>query len=152
MADQVGVAGLVAVLVTAGLGAALGRWRGWSVWAPEPLLAALAVVAVVFATLPDTEGSTLVGAALVPVAGGALVRRTVWHGTAAGAAIAAVTAATAVVAIDGAAGRAESLVVALVAGLVCAVLVVLVLRVLGIAPAAGRGSRRVTSGPGRPSP
>ena len=39
MADQVGVAGLVAVLVTAGLGAALGRWRGWSVWAPEPLLA-----------------------------------------------------------------------------------------------------------------
>ena len=144
-ADQASTATVAAVLAVAAAGAVLGRWRPVTVLASDPLLAALVVVAVIFATLPDTEGATLLGAALVAPVASALLRRSGWRGAAAGAAGGALIAATAVVAVDGAAGSTGSLVVALSAGLACAVMVVLVVRVL-------RGRPAAISERGRPSP
>jgi hypothetical protein len=145
-ADQLAPIALVAVVAVAGVGAALGRWRAPRTWAAGAYLGAGVILMVVAAALPDTEGPSLLGAAFVPVAAGALVRRTWWRGTAAGAGAAALGTAVGAVAIDASAGRTGSLVIVAVGALVCAALVVLVVRALW-APAAP-----VTNERGRPSP
>lgn len=130
------VAGATIVLIGgaaasgAAIGRALARTRPAHLWAPAAYVAALVAVAVVYAALPDTEGPALLGAALAPVAVGALTRGTWWLGAAAGAGLGALAAAVGVVAFDAAAERIGALVVAAAGAAVCAALVVLVLRVV----------------------
>ena len=144
--DDLAAPTIAAVVGAAVAGGAIGRWRDALVWAPGVEVAALVATGVVFAALPDTEGSSLLGAALVPVAVAALVRRTWWRGTAAGAAVGALVAAVAVVAAGASADRTGALVATGLGALVCAGVVVVVLRVL-VDPA-----RPVTSERARPSP
>jgi hypothetical protein len=129
-ADQLPPAAIAVPAIGLAAGGALGRWRRARAWPLDPFLSALVALAFAFAALPDTEGPTVLGAALVPVTVTALVRRSWWRGAAAGAGPVASAAAIVLIGVDADGGRGGALAVTAVGAAAGAVLVVVLARVL----------------------
>ena len=114
---------LLAGAVGLGLGARAGQRAEV---APAVVLnAALAAAVALYLLLPDTEGTMLVGGALVPLAVVASVRPRPWTADAAIAAIGALAGLLVAVAVTAAARRWSTLAVALTTAVVVAALVAL---------------------------
>lgn len=130
---------LLAATVGLGIGALIGTRVGV---APAPVLAAaLAAAGALYLLLPDTEGTMLVGGALVPLTAVAAVRRRPWPADAGTAAIGALVGLLVSVAVTAAARRWSTLTVALVTAGVVAALVALATAVVLAPLTSGRGRR-----------
>ena len=146
IAASVRAASWWAVPVTVGsalLGASIGRVaraREATIRSDAVLRGALAATASLYLLLPDTEGTMLVGGALVPLTVLAALRPARWPALPGGAATAGMLGLLGSVAVTASAGRGSALAVATVTALVVATLVVVAVVVL----------RSVTSGRGRP--